>query len=85
MEMTGIIKWFNTQQGHGFIIPTDRAATNGKDVFLHHKNCVGDNGHFINFEEGERVTFELTDRGRGPLAVNVRKCVGRRFAPNGSV
>lgn len=34
--MTGIVKWFNSQRGYGFISGSD-----GKEVFVHYSGIVG--------------------------------------------
>lgn len=62
----GIVKWFNSEKGYGFITPSDGSA----DVFVHYKAIVG-NG-FKNLEEGQQVEFELTQGEKGPQAVSVR-------------
>ena len=52
----GIVKWFNTQRGYGFIQPEDGS----KDVFVHISavECSG-LGHLV---EGQRVSYQL-ERG----------------------
>ena len=56
-KMTGIVKWFNTQKGYGFI-STDKVA----DIFVHY-SAIDDSG-FKNLNEGDQVTFELVDGAR---------------------
>ena len=60
----GIVKWFSDQKGYGFIEQED-----GPDVFVHHSsiNATG----FKSLKEGDRVTFEIEQGGKGPAAVNV--------------
>ena len=60
----GTVKWFNNQEGYGFI-----TAEDGKDVFVHFSglNMEG----FKSLEEGAAVEFEITDGAKGPQAVNV--------------
>ena len=60
----GIVKWFNDSKGFGFIEQED-----GPDVFVHHSaiNATG----FKSLNEGDRVTFEIEEGGKGPRAVNV--------------
>lgn len=56
---TGIVKWFNTTKGFGFIQPDD----GGKDVFVH-ISAVQKAG-LRGLNEGQKVTFELiTEKGR---------------------
>ena len=62
--MTGTVKWFNNQKGYGFISDQD-----GNDVFVHYSglNMEG----FKTLEEGAKDEFDVTDRQKGPQAVNV--------------
>jgi cold shock protein len=56
---TGIVKWFNTQKGFGFIQPDD----GGKDVFVH-ISAVQRAG-LVSLNEGQKVSFEVTtERGK---------------------
>jgi CspA family cold shock protein len=62
--INGVVKWFNSSKGYGFI-----EQENGPDVFVHHSgiNASG----FRTLNEGDRVTFELVDGPKGPAAANV--------------
>ncbi len=60
----GTVKWFNADKGYGFITSED-----GKDVFVHYSQINKSN--FKTLEEGEKVTFEITDGAKGPQASNV--------------
>ena len=61
----GTVKWFNSDKGFGFI-----TAENGNDVFVHFSAIQGDG--FKTLEEGQKVTFEITEGQRGDQAVNVQ-------------
>lgn len=65
---TGIVKFFNTQKGFGFIAPDDGS----KDVFVH-VSAVEASGIPI-LDEGMKVSFETEPdrRGKGPKAVNLQ-------------
>ena len=65
---TGIVKFFNTQKGFGFITPDD----GGKDVFVH-ITAVQSAG-LPGLADGQRVSFETEPdkRGKGPKAVNLQ-------------
>lgn len=49
----GIVKWFNSQKGYGFITNDN----GGDDVFVHF-SAIESNG-FKNLDEGQRVTFDI--------------------------
>jgi CspA family cold shock protein len=56
----GVVKWYNSQKGYGFIQPDG----GGKDVFVHVTALERSGLRGLN--EGQRVSFELqTDRRTG--------------------
>jgi len=61
---TGTVKWFNAEKGFGFI-----AVEGGDDVFVHFSAIQGDG--FKSLEEGQKVSFEITQGNRGAQAENV--------------
>ncbi len=63
-NMTGKVKWFNSEKGYGFIT-TDE----GNDIFVHYSQIQKDG--FKSLEEGERVEFEVVDGDKGPQAANI--------------
>lgn len=70
---TGIVKWFSRLKGYGFINPDD----GGQEVFVHYTAIEGEG--YRNLYEGDKVEYELVDRGRGPQAQNVN--AKRSFGP----
>jgi cold shock protein len=59
----GIVKWFNSQKGFGFIQPADGS----KDVFVHISAVERAGMGALN--EGQNVSFDIvTDRRTGKFA-----------------
>ena len=56
----GIVKWFNSRRGFGFIRPDE----GGPDLFAHH-SCI-DPDRPADMHEGQRVRFAVGDDERGP-------------------
>ncbi len=65
-RLTGTVKWFDSKKGYGFI-----TADNGQDVFVHYTGINGQG--FRTLEEGERVSFSITQSEKGLKAVNVER------------
>lgn len=61
----GTVKWFNAEKGFGFIEREDGQG----DVFVHFSAIEGDG--YRSLDEGQRVTFEVTEDVKGPRAANV--------------
>ena len=62
---TGIVKWFNSEKGFGFIAPDDGSA----DVFVHF-SAINSKG-FRSLREGQRVSYEVTQGPKGAQASNI--------------
>lgn len=64
---SGVVKWFNSQKGYGFIQPED----GGNDVFVH--ISAVERAGLATLNEGQQVTFE-TEMGRNGkvAAVNLQ-------------
>ncbi len=63
----GTVKWFSQDKGYGFIKPDD----GGEDVFVHHTGIAGEG--FRTLDEGDKVTYEVTEGRKGPQATDVSK------------
>jgi CspA family cold shock protein len=63
----GTVRRFNEDRGYGFIKPDD----GGEDVFVHYSAIEGSG--FRTLEEGEKVSYEVTQGRKGPQALNVSK------------
>jgi CspA family cold shock protein len=62
----GTVKWFNAQKGFGFITN----SADGEDVFVHFSGIASDG--YKTLDEGQQVTYDITQGNRGLQAVNVR-------------
>jgi CspA family cold shock protein len=63
----GTVRRFNEDRGYGFIKPDD----GGEDVFVHYSAIEGSG--FRTLEEGDKVTYEVTQGRKGLEAVKVSK------------
>lgn len=63
---TGKVKWFNAEKGYGFI-----TSDEGTDIFVHF-SAIQTEG-FKTLDEGQQVSFDVTNGDRGPQATNVVK------------
>ncbi len=62
--VSGTVKWFNDEKGFGFI-----AQENGPDVFVHFRAINGEGRRTL--QDGQAVTFEVTQGQKGLQAENV--------------
>ena len=65
MSAEGTVKWFDNDKGFGFIEMEDSSD----DAFVHHSDIQMQG--FATLQEGQRVSFELTQGDKGPKALNV--------------
>ena len=62
----GTVKWFNDSKGFGFITPEG----GGDDLFAHF-SAIQSQG-FKTLQEGQRVSFDVTQGPKGAQASNIR-------------
>jgi len=65
--VNGTVKWFNSEKGFGFIEQQD----GGKDVFVHFRNINSSGYGRVSLDDGQKVSFEITDGEKGLQAENV--------------
>ncbi|HNR99952.1 MAG TPA: cold shock domain-containing protein [Planctomycetota bacterium] len=63
--MQGRVKKLVADRGFGFL-----EVEGQKDVFFHRSAIV--EGNFDTLRQGQSVTFEIEDSGRGPRASNIK-------------
>ena len=66
MSIKGKVKWYNPTKGYGFIARED----NEKDVFVHSSAAQAAS---LELNEGDELTFEITEGEKGNSAVNLQK------------
>lgn len=66
MSIKGKVKWYNPTKGYGFIARED----NEKDVFVHSSAAQAAS---LDLNEGDELTFEITETQKGNSAVNLQK------------
>lgn len=68
----GVVKWWSSEKGFGFITPDGLTPGRGNDIFVHHSGITESrNGARKDLQEGERVEFEVEETDKGPSAINV--------------
>ena len=63
-RLLGIVKWFNSAKGYGFI-----GREGGDDVFVHFSSLTNNSYHKL--EKGQLVEFTVEENPKGLQAANV--------------
>jgi CspA family cold shock protein len=64
-DLTGIVKWFKTDKGFGFVTPDD----GGRDVFVHRTVVMRTGKEFL--ETGQKVKMVVQTASKGREAVSI--------------
>ncbi|KAF9931978.1 Y box binding protein 1 [Linnemannia zychae] len=76
----GKVKFFNSQKGFGFIIPSESTADaplgDGKSFIFVHHTAIHNDGGFKSLAEGEEVEYDLVQGTKGLQASNVTGPMG---------
>jgi len=59
-KMTGLVKWFKSEKGFGFITSADGS----KDVFVHFSAIQSND--YITLDEGQKVEFSIENGASSP-------------------
>ncbi len=63
--MKGSIKWYDSVKGYGFI-----QTEEDKDIFVHRTGLQNSQKELL---PGDSVEFDIEEREKGPVAINVKK------------
>ncbi|MHA1291826.1 MAG: cold-shock protein [Promethearchaeota archaeon] len=64
--VNGIVKWFDSKKGYGFI-----TAKDGSDIFVHYSALKGEENTFKTLYENDKVEYDVVQGKKGPQASNV--------------
>ncbi len=63
----GVVKFFNSQKGYGFITPEDGTG----DVFVHMSAIIADSDEQKILNQYDEITYEIVEGKKGPQASEV--------------
>lgn len=80
-RFTGIVKWFNTKTGFGFITVCGDGVHAGKDIFAHHSGVRVSNMQYKYLVQGEYVDFSLVKSENESYEFNAADITGVMGGP----
>lgn len=66
---SGVVKWFDTVRGYGFIVPAVSGGKKLGNVFIHASDLPPTMGPL---KPGDEIEFGIKETARGLRAVNIR-------------
>jgi CspA family cold shock protein len=66
-EMTGIVKWFKSDKGFGFVTPDD----GGRDVFVHRSVMIAAGLQYLDSGQKVRMKVQTASKGREATTIQV--------------
>lgn len=67
MPTTGIVKWFNSAKGYGFVVADEDEKE--QDIFVHFSSIAMEG--YKTLKEGQRVQFEIDEGPKGLHAIGL--------------
>jgi CspA family cold shock protein len=71
-QETGVVKWFNSSRGYGFVI-RDNAAAEPRECFFHATELKKSKISDSDVDEGHRLSFVVENTPRGIAAKRIAK------------
>jgi CspA family cold shock protein len=66
-ELTGIVKWFKSDKGFGFVTPDD----GGRDVFVHRSVMIAAGLQYLDSGQKVRMKVQTAAKGREATTIQV--------------
>ena len=63
---TGIVKWFNSTKGYGFVEPSDKS----KDVFIHISAL--EQAGIIDLKDGQKISYNIESHKGKISAIDIK-------------
>tara|TARA_B100001121_G_C18185447_1_gene387650 strand:- start:123 stop:347 length:225 start_codon:yes stop_codon:yes gene_type:complete len=66
-EGQGVVKWYNSKKGYGFVAPDDGS----KDIFIHASALRDANIRYL--QENDKIKYTVQQSEKGPSCINISK------------